>query len=283
VDAAQLIRLAISASIVLLVLGLGLRAAPADATYLLRRPTLLLPALLAMYVVVPSAAAALAGLFDLPLAVEVALLAMAVSPVPPILPGKQLRLGGRTSYVYGLLVAAAVAAIVLVPLAVEVLGWVFRREVHIGVLVVAKLLGVTVLLPLGAGLAVRHLAPALAERAATWASRLGTVLLVAGLLPTLVAVWPGIVVLVGTGAVLAIAAVVAAGLAAGHWLGGPEPGDRTALAIAASMRHPGVALAIAGINFPAERLVPATVLLFLLVNLVLTVPYGARRKRLREG
>jgi BASS family bile acid:Na+ symporter len=49
------------------------------------------------------------------------------------------------------------------------------------------------------------------------------------------------------------------------------------------MRHPGVALAIAGINFPAERLVPATVLLFLLVNLVLTVPYGARRKRLREG
>jgi BASS family bile acid:Na+ symporter len=282
VDAAQLIRLAISASIVLLVLGLGLRAAPADATYLLRRPTLLLPALLAMYVVVPSAAAALAGLFDLPLTVEVALLAMAVSPVPPILPGKQLRLGGRTSYVYGLLVAAAVAAIVLVPLAVEVLGWVFRREVHIGVLVVAKLLGVTVLLPLGAGLAVRHLAPALAERAATWASRLGTVLLVAGLLPTLVAVWPGIVVLVGTGAVLAIAAVVAAGLA-GHWLGGPEPGDRTALAIAASMRHPGVALAIAGINFPAERLVPATVLLFLLVNLVLTVPYGARRKRLREG
>lgn len=281
-DAAQLIRLAISASIVLLVLGLGLRAAPADATYLLRRPTLLLPALLAMYVVVPSAAAALAGLFDLPLTVEVALLAMAVSPVPPILPGKQLRLGGRTSYVYGLLVAAAVAAIVLVPLAVEVLGWVFRREVHIGVLVVAKLLGVTVLLPLGAGLAVRHLAPALAERAATWASRLGTVLLVAGLLPTLVAVWPGIVVLVGTGAVLAIAAVVAAGLA-GHWLGGPEPGDRTALAIAASMRHPGVALAIAGINFPAERLVPATVLLFLLVNLVLTVPYGARRKRLREG
>jgi BASS family bile acid:Na+ symporter len=234
-----------------------------------------------MYVVVPSAAAALAGLFDLPLAVEVGLLAMAVSPVPPILPGKQLRLGGRTSYVYGLLVAAAVTAIVLVPLAIDVLGRVFRREVHIGVLVVAKLLGVTVLLPLAAGLAIRHLAPTLAERAATWASRLGTALLVAGLLPTLVAVGPGIVALVGTGAVLAIAAVVAAGLAAGHWLGGPEPGDRTALAIAASMRHPGVALAIAGINFPAERLVPATVLLFLLVNLVLTVPYGAWRKARR--
>jgi BASS family bile acid:Na+ symporter len=34
----------------------------------------------------------------------------ALSPVPPILPGKQLRFGGRANYVYGLLLAAALSA-----------------------------------------------------------------------------------------------------------------------------------------------------------------------------
>jgi BASS family bile acid:Na+ symporter len=70
---------------------------------------------------------------------------------------------------------------------------------------------------------------------------------------------------------------------AGHWLGGPDPDDRTALAIAASMRHPGVALAIARLNFPDEKLVPAAVLLFILVNLVVTLPYNVWRRRARAG
>jgi bile acid:Na+ symporter, BASS family len=86
--------------------------------------------------------------------------------------------------------------------------------------------------------------------------------------------------LVGDGTVLAIAAVVVTGLLAGHWLGGPDPDDRTALAIAASMRHPGVALTIARLNFPEEPLVPAAVFLFLLVNVIVTLPYGAWRRRM---
>jgi BASS family bile acid:Na+ symporter len=81
--------------------------------------------------------------------------------------------------------------------------------------------------------------------------------------------------------VLAIAVVVAMGLAAGHWLGGPNPDDRTALAIASSMRHPGVALAIARLNFPEDRLVPAAVLLFIIVNMLITLPYGMWRRRAR--
>jgi BASS family bile acid:Na+ symporter len=278
-DLGQLIRLAITASILLLVSGLGLRATAADATYLFRRPALLLRALLAINVVVPVVAAVLAALLDLTPAVKVALLAMAVSPVPPILSGKQLKLGGRASYAHGLLVAASLAAIVLVPLAIEVLGRLFQREAHIGVAVVAKLVGVTVLLPLVAGLAVRRLAPALAERVAPWVSRLGTLLLLGGLLPLLVSTWPGIVSLVGNGTVLVMATVAAAGLAAGHWLGGPDPDDRTALALAASMRHPGVALAIARANFPEETLGLAAVLLFLVVSVIVTLPYGARRRR----
>jgi bile acid:Na+ symporter, BASS family len=126
-------------------------------------------------------------------------------------------------------------------------------------------------------------APMVAERIAPWAARVGNVLLLAGLLAVLVVVGPAIVSLVGNGTVLVIAAVVVAGLMAGHWLGGPDPDDRTALAIASSMRHPGVAMAIARLNFPEEPLVPAAVLLFLLVNVIVTLPYGLWRRRAHAG
>ena len=92
-DAAHLIQIGVQASILLLVFGLGLHATPEDTTYLFRRPRLLLRALLAMGVIVPIFAAVLAATFDLHPPVKIALLLLAVSPVPPILPGKQLKLG----------------------------------------------------------------------------------------------------------------------------------------------------------------------------------------------
>jgi BASS family bile acid:Na+ symporter len=282
-DLIELIKLVITASILLLVFALGLRATVEDVTYLFRRPARFLRGFLAMGVIVPAVAAGLAALFDLYRAVEIALVALALSPVPPILPSKQFKLGGRSRYVFGLLVAASLTAIVVVPLALEVLGWLFRREVHVGAAVVARIVGVTVLLPMAAGLAVQRMAPRVAERIAPLAARVGNLLLLAGLVPILIAMGPAVWSLIGNGTVLAIAAVVVAGLLAGHWLGGPDPDDRTALAIASSMRHPGVALAIARVNFPDEKLVPAAVLLFILVNLIVTLPYGIWRRRARAG
>jgi BASS family bile acid:Na+ symporter len=280
---AALVRLALTASILLLVFALGLRSTVADATYVIRRPRLILRGFLAMAVVVPVVAAALATLFDLRTPVRIALLALVVGPVPPLLPAKQLGRGARAQYVHGLLVAAALASIVVVPAAVEVLGWLFGREAHAPLALVARIVGTTVLLPLLAGLAVRRLAPGLAERVAPWATRAGNVLLLAGLAVVLIVTWRDVLVLIGNGTVLAMAGVVLAGLAAGHWLGGPDPADRTALALASSMRHPGLALAIARLNFPEETLVPAAVLLFILVNVILTLPYGIWRRRVAGG
>lgn len=282
-DTAQLIKLAISASVLLLVFALGLRATFADATSFFRSlfapPRALLRALFAMNIVVPFIAAAIAAFTNVAPAVKIALLAIAVSPVPPILPGKQLKMGGRSDYVFGLLVAISIAAIVMVPVSIEVIGWLFHREVRIGLLEVAKPIGITIFLPVLAGLVVRHFAPRLAERLAPWVSRFGNVLLVAAVVPVLIAAWPAIVALVGNGTLLAIAAVVVAAIASGHLLGGPEPQDRTALAIASAMRHPGIALAIAHINFPDDKLVPAAILLFVLVAAIVTTVYGKLRAR----
>src|SRR5688500_14428366 len=102
-ELATLISIAIRASIGLIVFGLALNASPQDALYLFRRPGQLVRSLLAMNVMMPLFAAALAAAFDLNPAVKIALIALAVSPVPPVLPKKQLKAGGRASYAVGLL------------------------------------------------------------------------------------------------------------------------------------------------------------------------------------
>jgi BASS family bile acid:Na+ symporter len=286
-EPAHLIKLAISASILLLVFALGLRASFGDAVSLFRTlfspPHRLLRAVFAMNIVVPVVATAVATVFDLSLPVKVAVLAMAVAPLPPLLPGKQLKFGGTSNYVFGLLVAVSLAAVVMVPLGVDVLGRVFHRESHLGVAQVAQLVGTTILFPLFAALVVRRFAPGVAEQAAPWLSRLGTILLVAGLVPVLVQVAPVMLSMVGNRSVLAITLVVAAAIAAGHWLGGPDFDERTTLAIASAMRHPGIALAIATLNFPEEPRVAAAVLLYLLIAIGATSIYGAWRKRVQAN
>ncbi|MCL4761643.1 MAG: hypothetical protein KJ018_07645 [Burkholderiales bacterium] len=278
-----MIKLVLTGSILLLVFALGLRARLSDAASLLRElfrpPHRLLRAIVAMFLVVPLVAVLAAKHVDLSLPVRTAIVAMAVAPIPPILPGKQLRFGGDSSYVFGLLVAISLVAIVVVPLSVQVMAVIFDRRADFGVVDVGKLIGVTILVPLVAGIAVRSWAGAAAERLASWAARLGTVLLVSGLVPVLIAAWPAMASMIRDGGVVAIGLVVAAALAAGHALGGPAPEERTNLAIASSMRHPGVAAAIASLGVPEEPRAQAAILLYLLVAAIATSVYGIARKR----
>ena len=78
----SMILLALRATIVLSVFAIGLESRSADAAYLLRRPRLLMRSALAMTVVTLLVAAAMTWAFDLPAAVEIALVALAVPPVP---------------------------------------------------------------------------------------------------------------------------------------------------------------------------------------------------------
>jgi BASS family bile acid:Na+ symporter len=84
-----------------------------------------------MGVVMPVFAIMLAAVFDLRPAVKVALVALALSPVPPILPMKEGRAGGKVTYAIGLLVAAALLAIVLVPLILEIIERLSGRSLYV--------------------------------------------------------------------------------------------------------------------------------------------------------
>jgi BASS family bile acid:Na+ symporter len=277
---AAAIQTVLLASMLLLVFALGARSSAGDGAYLFKQPNLLVRSLLAMNVLMPLLIVVFVMNADLRPAVKIALVALAVSPVPPFLPSKQLKLVSQDAYVYGLLVAASLLAIVLVPLSMELITSRLGIATRITATEVLRVVALTVLLPLGAGMIVRRYWPAAAGRIGPVANKAGGVLLLIALAPVLIAQWPTLVSLTGDGTLLAAVVFTAIGLFVGHLLGGPNPDNRTVLALATASRHPAVAIAIANAAFPTEKLAPAAVVLVLLVNLLAAAPYTAWRKRM---
>jgi BASS family bile acid:Na+ symporter len=230
-----LILFVLKASILLNVFAIGLKASVHDAAYMFRRPGKLAKALLAMNILMPLFAVAFVLTFDLPHAVEVALMALAVSPVPPILPRKLRKAGATESDTIGLLVAVGILAIVFVPVP--------------------------------------------AERLVNPIAKIASIALLLSALAILFSGAPAIWELVGNGTLVAIAAFILGGLLIGHFMGGPKPENRAGLAMATASRHPGIAIALAVANFPEEKLAISAVLLYLLVNILVSIPYHIWTKR----
>lgn len=270
---AQTIPLAINISIVLIVFALGLKTMRGDAAFLASHPALLARSVLSMNVIMVAVAMAIAALFDLPFVIKLALIALSISPVPPILPTKQRKAGGSAAYAVSLLVFASLASIVLAPVSVTIAGTAFGREAAISPWIVSKTVLVSVILPLFAGIALRFASPGTAARLARPVSIAGSALLALAVFPVLVVATKEIWSLVGNGVALALVAFTLIGLALGHLLGGPEPEHRAVLALATGTRHPGVAITIAHLNFPEEKAVLAVVFYHLVIGAIVAVPY----------
>ena len=280
-DLAKLIPLVMQASIGLIVFCIGLRSTPGDLSYLLRRPSLLVRSLLAMNVIMPLVAIGLAVAFKLHPAVEAALVILSVSPVPPILPNKQSKAGGNVSYAIGLLVFSAALAIVFVPAAVAVVGRLFGRALDVPTATIVKTVLTSVLLPLVLGVVVGRLASPFAERLAGPLSKIATLLLLLVLVPVLVKAWPAFAALVGDFTLVAILVFTLVSLAVGHGLGGPDPEDRTVLALSTASRHPAVAMSVVAATALPENRAPvsAAILLVVLFGALVAGPYVKWRKK----
>jgi BASS family bile acid:Na+ symporter len=276
----QIIPLLLTFSLAGLVVSVGLNSTRDDLLYVLRRPALLFKAIIAVDIIPPAIAIALTALLPLEPVVKAGILLMAISPVPPLVPGQELGLGARKEYAYGIYVAMALLTIVVVPVALAVATRVFGREDAVSFMTMAETIVTGVLIPLAIGMTVRRFAPAFAARAMPWLYKLSMLLVLLAFLPIIVSIWPALMHLVGNGTLLVMALVVVGALAGGHLLGGPDIEDRATLAIASAVRHPGIAMMLASANF-ADKRVTAAVLLFLLVGLVVGVPYKRWIKRSR--
>jgi BASS family bile acid:Na+ symporter len=267
----------------LIVFAIGLETTWPNAIFLFRQPGLLVKSLFARNVAMPLVAILLVRAFPVHPAVKGAIVLLSVTPIPPVLPNALVKAGARAAYVSGLLVSHSVLAIVLVPITVELMNLVFGTQAHFGILLVAKAIVLGILLPLAAGMAVRQYRQSSA-RLARPIGMAGTIVLLVAILPLLVLAWQALQVLIGHGALVAILLFVIAGLGIGHALGGPSQSDRTALALATASRHPGLAIAIAGANFPSQaKLAAGAVVIYLLLSQVLFIPYKRWRRKASDA
>jgi len=134
----SLLSLAFNGSLVLTVFSFGLQAQKAqDLRFMLRNPRLLILSLLAMFIVTPALALAIALSLDLPVTAQVALVALSLSMIPPLLPKKELQSGGHASYAVGLVIVVAVLAPVGIPALVSLLGRIMDRPYGVSPISVA--------------------------------------------------------------------------------------------------------------------------------------------------
>lgn len=282
-DPIAVIKFILTAGIVLTVLSVGLRARPGDTLLLLRNPKLGVRAMLSMFVLTPMFVIGLTWALPLGSADRAALIALSISPMPPILPRRQAVVGGGGDYAVGLSVLAALVSFIITPNVVWLAGRLFGVTTVFDPGALLRVLIITVGAPLAGGILVARLWPRAAVLSAL-VGRVSLVLLVASVAVVLVKEAPAIAGRVGNGILLVSVAIVLFGLLVGHLLGGPDAGNRGALALATSARHPGVAIALATATFPLDqKAIVATVLLFVLANVLLTLPYLIWRRRLARS
>lgn len=267
--AALLLKISIAA----MILAMGMNASLKDITYLWHRPLLLIKSVAAMYLVLPLLVILMAIFLDLPPRTELALVVLAICAGAPLLPKKLMKFGGDPSYVLSLIVTTSLLAIITVPVSLHFLARSTFFEIAPDVphlWNVAVVILKSFLLPLGLGMAIRLVAPALAERYAD------LLLKVSGAVMALIAVVALIlgihlILEIGWQSLLAFVLFTLTAIGSGHLLGGPDPLNRTSLAITCTSRHIGLALLIAA-HTRGEHALPMVVG-YLLVSAVMSIVY----------
>jgi bile acid:Na+ symporter, BASS family len=275
----EIVGLALKVSIMLTVFGFGLQATRDHLLYLVRRPGLMARSLIAMFVIMPIVAITLTSVFHFQLPVMIALIALSISPVPPLLPRKIGNAGGVAPYGLGLMVTAATISILFIPLAVRLIGGYFHKSFAMGPETVAKLILMSVLLPIAAGVLFERVAPDFAKRIAKPTGLFAKILLMVCLLATLIFALPKSLSLIGNGTLPALATFIIVGLVVGHILSGPGSDERLTLSFSTACRHPALAIALATATLPQEHNVFSAILLYLVMNAIITAVYMFWRRR----
>jgi predicted Na+-dependent transporter len=208
---------------------------------------------------------------------------MALCPSAPLTLRKAGRQGGDRDLAALLQLLAATTAIVSVPLLADLFRDVFKIS---GWDVQPAEVGRQILLaqgvPLGLGMVVRHLWP---QRAEGWARSLERIamLLLLVLVVTVLAISAPLLARFLSDNLTSmplIALMVLAALAIGWFVSGPGLEERTTIALVTSMRNPGLALLLASLHASDMAGLKLSILIYLLLTIVLTIPFLRMRRRL---
>jgi len=259
-----------------LLLAIGMGSSLRDVTSLWRRPWLLLRSVLAMYVIVPAAALGMAATLNLPPGTGAALIVLAICAGAPLLPRKLMKAELDSDFVFSLAVTTSLLAVVTVPVSLRWLHQFLSFEAVGDPRSIARLIVLSFLAPLAAGMVVRGIAPKLADRFDDLLMGAAGVVML-GCTLALLFKGRGLLLELGWTSLAAFIVFALISLATGHLLGGPTAIGRTSLALACGSRHVGLALLIATNARSGQPL--TYVAGYLLASALVSIPYLAWRRR----
>jgi len=256
----EILKIIAPVSVGLIVFAQGLGIAPSGVVaYFKEQPGLMLRSLFATLVLVP--AVALALILGLKPTTSVAIglaILVACPPAPLMIKAAPNMGGGSAAFMASLHLSLAALAFLTVPAVLYLLSIPlgFHAEVDLGKM--AWILSRTILIPIGLGMAIRVIFPGFASKFASLLGKTGTVGLAVVVLFALASFYPSLLHM-DPWSYLVIVAVSAAAVAIGHFLGPGDPHEKTSLAVECGVRHPVLALTIAGANFTPEKALPVLV------------------------
>jgi BASS family bile acid:Na+ symporter len=273
----QFLTIVAVATVFTVMFDLGLGIVLREFRWVWANPGLIAKGLFSVLIAIPAIALLVTRAFDLPRAVEIGIVLMAISPGAPVALRRSLDAGGHRSFAPALQILVAILAVVSMPLSIAALNEFYGGKASIAPEQLARQVFIAQLLPLGLGMLARRAFPHRAAWLEPKLARLANILLIALTILVLINV-SGAVVDAGPRIVLAIVMITALALAVGHWLGGPEPDTRTSVAISSAARNPGLALLVAALN-AAPPAINATILAYLVVSAFTVLAYVVWRRR----
>jgi BASS family bile acid:Na+ symporter len=232
----------------LLMLSIGLREGFENLTVLWRRPGLLLRCVLASFVLVPIATMAIDVVLPMGDAARAGVAVMALCPGAPMLYRKLAGMKANTAVAGSYQVTMSLLAIVFVPLWIIIINILYLKANPSSIGTVGKQIAFVQIVPIVIGIMIRGWLPQLADDWLEPVVKISSYMLLGALLIVMVVALPAIL-RVDLITLIGVLLFVTTTILIGHYLGGIEPENRIALALANSSRNAGLALTLVAINF----------------------------------
>jgi BASS family bile acid:Na+ symporter len=260
-------------SVMILMLGVGLRTAFGEVLDVAKRYQLVMRGVLANFLVVPVVFYLALNWGPFRPDVVIGLLIMAAVPIAPMVPPFAGAAKGDVPYAVGLMTIVALLCVPLTPLILELCLPKSEAGLEIDGLRIIQTLLTVQLLPIGLGMAINHFSRKWTEKLLVVVPKVGQIGLVISIV-LIIALQGKLIIELGVlPNVAVVLAIIVALLIGDLMMLGETASRRRSLALATAIRNVALGLLIVNNNYPGTPAV-AVVLVFGILSMFVAVVYG---------
>lgn len=255
----------------------GMETQIGELRYSACRPWLLAKSLLSVNLLVPLITLVTIALVRPPTNVTVGLLLLSASPASAMVLRNISQAGGDLRYTMSLHFTLALLAILTTPVTLELMSMATGYPLGISLLAVAKVVGLSVLLPIVAGMIFNWRFPAAAKRYIRPLRIFWAIVFIATVALVLFYTYR-LLLMMDIRSYIAIILLTVGALVAGHLMLPGQPTEQTTLALENATRNTDLTLLIAATFAPLEKALPVLIP-YIVVSSIICQIYAWSRKR----